>query len=201
MRGGQGKRLLFCVREKLFSRSGGKTSQEGISAWENPYRQQTCRPYCALESNDVFTPDWSLPGVLDREEKESAQTSCGLFCIPCLVQVACNCRFWIWCSVPIQPILQSAPCLSDISKFRSKLLYSSASTTELGVTGDPAWLLWNSLASTTLKLKAGNQRSLQTHRSVCMSLSKPQLTASWTSWQLLKVMHTRSNFSWNCPSF
>lgn len=58
MRGGQGKRLRFCARKKFFSKSGGKTSQDGITAWENIYKQQTCRPCCALESNDFFIPDW-----------------------------------------------------------------------------------------------------------------------------------------------
>lgn len=33
------------------------------------------------------------------------------------------------------------------------------------------------------------QRSLQTHRSVCISLPKPQLTASWTPWQILSHEH------------
>lgn len=74
MRGSHGKRLLFCAREKLFSKSGGKASQDGITAWENISRQQTCRPCCALESNDFFIPDWSLPGVLEGVgERKSSQ--------------------------------------------------------------------------------------------------------------------------------
>lgn len=78
MREGQGKRLPFFAREKLFSKSGGKTSQDRITAWENIYRQQTCRPCCALESNDYFIPDWSLPGVLDGtvERKSSQHRHC-----------------------------------------------------------------------------------------------------------------------------
>lgn len=74
MIGGQRKRLLFCAREKLFSKSGGKSSQDRITAWENMYRQQICRACCALESNDFFIPDWSLPGVLDGAvERKSSQ--------------------------------------------------------------------------------------------------------------------------------
>ena len=34
----------------------------------------------------------------------------------------------------------SAPCFQDIYRFRHKLLYSSASATELGVTVVPTWL-------------------------------------------------------------
>lgn len=102
MRRGQGKRLLFCLREKLFSKSGGKKSQEGITAWENLYRQQTCRPYCALESINFFIPDWSLPGVLDRAaERKSSQhrhhVDCSAFCVWFMLPITADFEFDAQC--------------------------------------------------------------------------------------------------------
>lgn len=70
MRGGQGKRLRFCAKEKFFSKSGGKTSQDGITVWENIYRQQTCRPCCALESNDFFYSWLELDGAVERKSSQ-----------------------------------------------------------------------------------------------------------------------------------
>lgn len=162
MRGSQRKRLLFHAREKWFSKSGGKTSQDEITAQENLYRQQTCRPCYALESNDFIIPDWSLPGVLDGAvERESSQHRHGVDCS----------ALHVWLRLPVtvdfefdaQCLPPAALCLQDTSKFRNKLFYSSASATELEVTGEPTWLQWNSSASTTLKINAGDHKGSFRH--------------------------------------
>lgn len=204
MRGGQGKRLLFCAREKWFSKSGGKTSQEGITAWENIYRQQTCRPCCALESNDFFIPDWSLPGVLDGAvERESSQhrhrVDCSALHVWLRLPVTVDFEFDAQCPhgppsfspmftrhIQVQKPVTLHKCINNRARsYRRSYL---ASVKILGFYHTEAQSRWP-------------QKFLQTHRSVSMSLPKPQLTDSWTPWQILKVVHTRSNFSWNCLSF
>lgn len=201
MRGGQRKRLPFCAREKLFSKSGWKTSQEGITAWENLYRQQTCRPCYTLESNDFFIPDRSLPGVLaEAAERKSSQhrhrVDSSALCVWLRLPVTVDFEFDAHMALHL-----SAPCLQDISKFRNKLLYSSinnwAQSYRRSYSASVKFLgSYHTEAQSRWPLK-----SLQTRGSVSVSLPKPQLTASWSPWQILKVMHTRSNFNWNCPSF
>lgn len=190
MRGGQGKRLLFCAREKWFSKSGGKTSQDGITAWENIYRQQTCRPCCALESNDSFIPDWSLPGVLDGAvERKSSQHRHHVdwsalrvwLRLPVTVDFDAQCSYGTLSISPmftrhiqVQKQVTLLKCISNWAK--SYMRSDLALMKFLGFYHTEAQSRWP-------------QSSLQTHRSVCMSFPKPQFTASWTPWQILSHAH------------
>lgn len=196
MRGDQGQRLRFCERKKLFSKSGGKTSQDGITAWEYLYRQQTCRPCCAPESNDFFYSwlelarlEWSSEGAgwSSEEEKHRHCVDCSALHVWLRLPVAVDFEYDVQRPhgplsispmftrhTQVQKQVTLLKCISNWARsYRRSYL---ALIKFLGFCHTEAQSRWP-------------QRSLQTHRSVCMSLPKPQLTASWTPWQILSHEH------------
>lgn len=101
------KATFLCKRKMIFEEC--RENKPGGNHCMGKYIQMITLQTLLCPRDQWFFYSWLElawgAGWSSGEGKQSAQTSCRLFSTLCLVQVACNCRFWIRCSVPTWPSL------------------------------------------------------------------------------------------------